>query len=118
MRSSLSLQHFVLRVPQLLPHFIFCWPHLAGALQILVTEMGNMMAQLAAINPVVIRMLHFNPDKPHEGPSRELHESVLVSQARSHDCCSHGDAPATPLLHFLAIVIMRLTCQMPCSTSI
>ena len=66
-----------------------CLPRLADALQILTTEMGNMMAQLAAINPVVIRLLHFNPDKPNEGPTRELHESVLVSLARSHDCGSH-----------------------------
>lgn len=89
LQSHLSWQRCVPRVPQLLPHLMmFCLPCIADALQILVTEMGNMMAQLAAINPVVIRMLHFNPDNPNEGPSRELHESVLVSQARSHDCCS------------------------------
>ena len=79
LQLKLSWQRYVLRMPQLVPHLLFCLPCLADALQILVTEMGNMMAQLAAINPVVIRMLHFNPDKPNEGPSRELHESVLVS---------------------------------------
>ena len=67
---------------------MFCLTYLADALQTLTTEMGNILAQLAAINPVVIRTLHFNPNKPNEGPSRELHESVLVSQARPHLCCS------------------------------